>query len=60
MTHESLWQIAKLPSFKLGGTIETTGAGDTFCACVLNFALEHGIDGLTEDDLTEMLRISLI
>ena len=46
------------PSFRLGGTIETTGAGDTFCACVLNFVLEHGLDGLTEDDLTAMLRFA--
>ena len=47
-----------VPSFRLGGTIETTGAGDTFCACVLNFALEHGIDGLSESDLTQMLRFA--
>ena len=47
-----------VPSFRLGGTIETTGAGDTFCACVLNFALEHGIDGLSESDLTRMLRFA--
>ena len=44
------------PSFRLGGTIETTGAGDTFCACVLNFVLEHGLEALTESDLREMLR----
>jgi fructokinase len=36
-------------------TIETTGAGDTFCACALNYVLEHGLDGLTEQDLKEML-----
>ncbi len=47
-----------VPSFRLGGTIETTGAGDTFCACVLNFVLEHGIDGLQEADLREMLRFA--
>ena len=47
-----------VPSFRLGGTIETTGAGDTFCACVLNFALEHGIKGLSESDLAEMLRFA--
>lgn len=35
--------------------IETTGAGDTFCACILNYILDHGIDGLTEERLTEML-----
>lgn len=47
-----------VPSCKLGGTIETTGAGDTFCASVLNFVLERGLDGLTEGDLTEMLRFA--
>ena len=36
-------------------TIETTGAGDTFCACVLHYILEHGLTNLTEDDLKEML-----
>lgn len=36
-------------------TIETTGAGDTFCACVLNYVLDHGLDELTEADLAEML-----
>lgn len=36
-------------------TIETTGAGDTFMACVLNAVLEKGLDNLSEDDLQEML-----
>lgn len=36
-------------------TIETTGAGDTFCACVINFVLEHGLQNLTEENLREML-----
>ncbi len=47
-----------VPACKLGGTIETTGAGDTFCACVLNFVLEHGLEGLTEADLNAMLRFA--
>ena len=47
-----------VPSCKLGGVIETTGAGDTFCASVLHFVLDHGLDGLTEADLTEMLRFA--
>ncbi len=47
-----------VPACKLGGTIETTGAGDTFCAGVLNFVLDHGLDGLSEADLTEMLRFA--
>ena len=36
-------------------TIETTGAGDTFCACILNYVLEHGLAGLTQEGLKEML-----
>lgn len=36
----------------------TTGAGDTFCACVLHFVLEHGLEGLTQADLQEMLRFA--
>lgn len=36
-------------------TIETTGAGDTFGACVLHYVLEHGLEQLSEDGLKEML-----
>ena len=36
-------------------TIETTGAGDTFCACVINYVLDHGLQNLTEENLQEML-----
>lgn len=36
-------------------TIETTGAGDTFTACVLNGVLEYGMEGLNEQRLREML-----
>lgn len=39
-------------------TIETTGAGDTFCACVLNYVLDHGMENLTETQLYEMLRFA--
>lgn len=46
------------PGCKLGGVIETTGAGDTFCASVLNYVLDHGLDGLTEPQLHEMLRFA--
>ena len=42
------------PGFKMN-TIETTGAGDTFCACVINYVLEHGLQNLTEENLREML-----
>ena len=36
-------------------TIETTGAGDTFCAYVLHYICKHGLENLTEKNLKEML-----
>ena len=36
-------------------TIETTGAGDTFCASSLNYILEHGLENLTAENLKELL-----
>lgn len=36
-------------------TIETTGAGDTFCGSSLNYVLEHDFENLTEEQLGEML-----
>ena len=47
-----------VPAFSLGGTIGTTGAGDTFCACILNYVLDHGVKDLSRDQLTEMLRFA--
>ncbi len=45
----------EVPAFIQNNTIETTGAGDTFCACILNYILEHGLEDLTEEQLKEML-----
>lgn len=39
-------------------TIETTGAGDTFCGCVLHYILENGLEGMTEKNLEEMLHFA--
>jgi fructokinase len=47
-----------VPSFKLGGTIETTGAGDTFCACVLHDVLKNGLENRSEESLRQMLRFA--
>lgn len=41
--------------FLLDNTIETTGAGDTFCACVLNGVLDNGLDNLDEEKIKEIL-----
>ena len=47
--------IVEAAPFLQDATIETTGAGDTFCANVLNYVLEHGMEALTEENLQEML-----
>ncbi len=44
-----------VPACSLGGTIETTGAGDTFCASVLNYILENGIENLSVSQRRDML-----
>ena len=36
-------------------TIETTGAGDTFCGSCLNYILEQDFENLTEEQLGKML-----
>ena len=36
-------------------TIDTTGAGDTFCGCVLNYILENGLENLSIEQLEDML-----
>ena len=47
-----------VPSFRLGGTIETTGAGDTFCASVLHNVLAEGVENRSEESLRDMLRFA--
>lgn len=39
-------------------TIETTGAGDTFLACVLRGILEYGLEGLDTNKLYNMLEFA--
>lgn len=43
------------PTYTGVKTIETTGAGDTFGACVLNFILENGLHDFAQRELEEML-----
>ena len=47
--------MVEVKPFLQDNTIETTGAGDTFCGCVLHYVCEHGINGLKEENLAEML-----
>lgn len=39
-------------------SIDTTGAGDTFCGSVLHYVTKYGIDNLTEELLKEMLQFA--
>ncbi|MCM1144506.1 MAG: carbohydrate kinase [Blautia sp.] len=50
--------IVEVKPFLRDNTIETTGAGDTFCGCVLHYLLEHDIKELDESGLREMLRFA--
>lgn len=47
--------MAEVKPFLQKNTIETTGAGDTFCGCILHYICEHGLSELTEENLREML-----
>lgn len=47
--------IVEVAPFLREDTIETTGAGDTFEGCALNYVLEHGLEDLTEENLKELL-----
>lgn len=44
-----------VPGFVQKNTIETTGAGDTFCGCMLHYIIQHGLEDLTEENLRELL-----
>lgn len=48
-------KIVEVKPFLQKNTIETTGAGDTFCGCVLHYVCKYGLNSLTEDVLREML-----
>ncbi len=45
----------EVPAFVQRGTVETTGAGDTFAACCLHYILEYGLEELTRERLVRML-----
>ena len=48
-------KMVEVKPFIQENTVETTGAGDTFCGCVLHYVCENGLEGLTQKDLEEML-----
>ena len=51
-------KMVEVKPFIQKNTIETTGAGDTFCGCVLHYICEHGLENLTEENLLEMLQFA--
>ncbi len=49
---------AQVPAFLRSDTIETTGAGDTFCACVLDHVLQNDLYFSGPQELRDMLRFA--
>lgn len=45
----------EVPGFRQDNVVDTTGAGDTFCGCVLNYICENGLHNLDESNLREMI-----
>lgn len=50
--------MAQQSAFIQSGTIETTGAGDTFCGCILHYIISHGMKEYSPEELKEMLRFA--
>lgn len=50
--------VVEVPAFLQENTVDTTGAGDTFMGCCINYVLENGIDKLCKEKLSEMLRFA--
>jgi len=51
-------ESVEMPAFLTPNTTDTTGAGDTFCACCLDTVLRIGLDRMTPDKMTQMLRFA--
>ena len=54
-TTDGLGIHESLPTFKKVKTIDTTGAGDTFGACILHDVLLHSFTDFTKERLRSML-----
>ncbi|MBR5649974.1 carbohydrate kinase family protein [Pseudobutyrivibrio sp.] len=50
--------VVEVAPFLSEDTIETTGAGDTFCACVIHHLLQNGLDEWDEERLYSMLTVA--
>jgi fructokinase len=51
-------RTVKKDGYRNPDTIETTGAGDTFCACAIDYVRRHGLENLTDEDLKECLNFA--
>jgi fructokinase len=47
--------VVEANAFLQENTIETTGAGDTFCGCILHYILKWGLSDLSKSKIGEML-----
>ena len=47
--------VVKKDGYKNPATIETTGAGDTFCACAVDYICRNGLKDISEDMLLSCL-----
>lgn len=46
----------EMSGYPQANTVDTTGAGDTFCGCIISAVLDAGLENLDETALKEMLR----
>ena len=51
-------KVLAQPAFRTDSVIDTTGAGDTFCACLIHFALTHGLEDCSDEQLKQLLRFA--
>ena len=45
--------VVHCPTYLSVKTVDTTGAGDTFCGCCLNYVLDCGLEEWNEERLME-------
>jgi len=50
--------VVEVPAYLTDATVDTTGAGDTFCACVLDGVLKYGLDQWNEIRLLSTLQFA--
>ena len=46
------------PAVYVENVVDATGAGDTFCGCILAWVLRHGLEKLQKNDLIDLLRFA--